>query len=123
MVRAQEGAASVMRRTLPQAFDGCACVCHRQPNVVHATACCGPGLPRLLDKPKPRLKYMVCYRGTEHERGLFGGGDVTRLHLSRLDHNGSRVYATVGERFTLYTRVVVSEERDAHAIEESRTHQ
>lgn len=36
--------------SLPQAYEGCTCSCHRQPNVMHCVPCCYPGMRRLFKK-------------------------------------------------------------------------
>lgn len=103
------------RPALPQALDGCTCVCHRCPGVRHVSPCCGPGgrRPLVLDKPKPRLKYVVCVRYPD-----------SCWYIARLcfvGENGN--YTTLGYGFTLRTRLVAPQQRDAGLIPEVDAHQ
>jgi len=39
----------LVRSSLPKAYNGCTCHCHRQQGVMHFTACCSPVINPILD--------------------------------------------------------------------------
>ena len=40
---------------LPPAHNGCTCLCHKEPGVIHMMACCHPSPKEEMDKETQRL--------------------------------------------------------------------
>ncbi len=58
------------RGSLPEAFNGCTCSCHRTPGIIHFVACCGPGKPSLLMDREWFEKRVALEGGTDPTTGV-----------------------------------------------------
>lgn len=55
--------------TLPKAYDGCTCICHRQAGVKHFFACCGVYSPVAKVRQKLLAQWDRSPKGGDHEGG------------------------------------------------------